>query len=552
MTTVTLRPVATLQSRLAIVHGSAATIDAATADDDDTTFVRQTATTGFAKVQFAGFDLPQGAVVVSVVITLRMSAPAPMNVSVALNAGTPVAFAPTFAVFTDYGSAAQGGFSAQSVENGISAKWTVDNPVDISEAYLDVTYVERPVVEINTPAGTVTTSQPEIDWTFLAALAQSNYQVKLFSTDQYEAPGFQPTDSEAFFDSGIQAGTADSFTPTSVNLVNGQSYREYVRAAQLVNGAQQWSAWEFILVTLNAPVPATPFLTVTPDDENARIKLSLSDTFTAPAAGGYGSGLYGAGPYGGGETAAAFTGAAGPGTWQFVTVQRTSDGGVTWDQVRSATRAQVFGDTFVVYDYESCNEADVQYRAQATAVVGAGDVASDWSTTSAPAHWSSPFTWLKSPTNPAINAAVRINSLPTLTRRRPQTVLDVEGRDDPVVVSDTRKLVTGTVTFVTLEGAERDAINVLLADDTLLLQTPPEDDFGCRYIAIGDTDENRIVNRSNQVERLIVCPFNEVTAPVGDIIGIGATWALVLARYATWGDLEAANVSWATLLELTA
>lgn len=548
--TVTLRPVATLRvGRLSSLHGAAATVDAATSDDDDTTFVKQNAAGAFAKVQFASFTVPTGAVVTGLVVRLRMRAQAATLVPLLVN-GNAFGFqlspnvGPGWRTETTF---AVGGFSAQSVANGIALQWNANDEFDVAEAYLDVSYATRPTVEILQPSGPVETSQPTIEWQ--SDSLQAEYQVKIFSEEQFDAAGFDPTTSGALYDSGVQLGADEELVATSVNLTNGVTYRFYVRIAQMNDADPQWSQWAFVEEPMDAPVPTVPGITAVPDDTFARIKLTLTDDFTPPPTGGYGSGPYGSGPYGGGGGGG---GGGSSDSWQFVTVQRSADGGLNWDPVRNATRAQVFGDTFVVYDYESCNGTDVIYRAQAINVAGGGDVASDFSTPTSAVHWSSLSTWLKSPTFPAANTTVRINELPTLTRRQPKGSFDVEARTDPVVVFGQRKLVEGTVTFVTDALSERDAIELLLnRSETLLLQTPPADDFGCRYLAFGDSDENRIVRLSTETPRLIVCPFQEVLAPVGDIVGTGISWQTVLDRFATWNDVGSGVATWEALLELT-
>lgn len=470
-----------------------------------------------------------------------------------LNGGTDIIFTPASS-FGTQASDAQGGFTAANIAAGITLTFgSVGDDDDLAAAYLDINYIERPEVNVTAPAGTISVSSPTVRWDTTSTNPQAKYQVKIFTEAQYTTGGFDPTSSAAFYDSGELNGDVESLVPTAT-LDNGVTYRFYVRVAQLVGSTTQYSAWDFTTGTV-ATVGGGEggSLTVTPEDNLARIRIALGDIAIPPAASGFGVGPFGSGPFGG--TVAGFGPSADLGA--FVTIQRTSDGGTTWTTVRSADRAPVFGDSFVIYDYETCNGQDVQYRAQSINAAGA---ASDWTELSAPKHWSSTKTWLKSPTLPAINRAVFLNDIAPRTRRQPQGVFDISGRADPVVVNDTRKLTEGTVTFGVLDPDDAAAplfatlkqlLKLLDRSEVLLLQVPPPDGFGCRYIAVGDAVESPVAPRGDRCERLLECPYIEVLAPAGEIVGIGVTWQDVLDRYTNWNATLLANTSWAELLELT-
>lgn len=551
-TTTTRRPNKTL-STTGITLVGASKFHLALNDDSDASY-GSCAPTSFGAVTFGSPALDPTDVVVNVVLRLRLGrvddcsvfcqfrvGPAPFVTLIpppasGLSDGLPVTVS----------SAPLTGFTAAQVNAGLEVDLQALglHSVAIIEAYLDVTHVSTPTVTVTAPVGSSAVSNPTVTWNETGDSPQSRFQVKVFSQSQYEGVGFDPETSGAVYDSGVQTGSQRTFTPVE-NLTNGGSYRFYVKAAQTVGTVTQWSAWSFSTSTISVAAPAVPTITVEEDDALARIKITVTDVAASGSSSGYGAGLYGAGPYGGGGS--------GSGTdWQFVTVQRTADGGVTWENVRSATRATVFGDTFVVFDYESCNSQPVQYRAQAIGTSGGGDIASDWSSSSASVMWASLLTWLKAPTTPALNSPVKINQIPTLTRRMPQGVFDIARRRDPIVVSDIRHLSEGTITFAVEDTSAMVALDALLNDsETLLLQTPETDGWGCRYIAVGDIAENRVITKASEDARYFDCPFIEVTSPVGDVVGGSITWADVLALYATWDDVLAANTSWTELLERT-
>jgi hypothetical protein len=67
-----------------------------------------------------------------------------------------------------------------------------------------------------------------------------------------------------------------------VNLANNTNYVAYLTVAQRVNGVDQWAAvWATRSFTIQIPpaaVPARPTITATPDNANARIDLSVTQS----------------------------------------------------------------------------------------------------------------------------------------------------------------------------------------------------------------------------------------------------------------------------------
>lgn len=514
MTLSTKRPGSTAFSSGITLFGGAGTLHATLNDNSDATYAALAAS-GQGTVVFDTLSVPAGAIRQSVVLRLRCRRAASGTIIyAALNNGPTIQFhPPTGSGWSTLASVSQPSILNGDLAAGVSL-FFIGQPgtSDIAAAYLDVTYIPLPTLNVTVPTGTIAVSRPTVAWTYTGDYPQSRFRVKVFNSAQYGGAGFNVDTSTGIFDSGEQVGSAHSFVPT-LNLPNADTYRFYVKVAQQVGSVTQWSAWDFTQPTVSVTPAAVPVLGVTAQSVDARVQIVATDS--------------------------------GSPTWQFVNIERTNDGGATWTPVRNADRAPVAGTSFTLYDYESGNGELVQYRAQSILADPAGDIASNWSASTSPVAWTSTFTILKSLTQPTLNRSVYIESIPTLRRRIPRGVVDVAGRPDPIVISDTRKWVEGTVTFVTLTDDDRDGLDALLdTSETLLLQTPPEDGFGSRYISCGDVDENRPSRRAQETPRTFTVPFNEVMAPVGQVITFGSAWDDLVAAEATWATVIAAFPTW--------
>src|SRR5690606_16341902 len=136
----------------------------------------------------------------------------------------------------------------------------------------------------------------------------------------------------------------------------------------------------------------------------------------------------------------------------YFVVQRSIDGGVSWQTVRGGSRLLPDNDAdAVIFDHEVPNGAEAWYRASAITDDAGVIIASPWSAP-ASASWSSRDWWLKAPAVRSLNCRVRFaqDGIPQLGRRRPQGRFDVLGRTTPIVVSDVRKSVEGEATPLTL------------------------------------------------------------------------------------------------------
>jgi hypothetical protein len=197
------------------------------------------------------------------------------------------------------------------------------------EAYVDVTHVALPVVAVDAITDPVTTTnQPTISWVNTLDSdggAQTFYQVRVFTDAQYLAGGFDPATSTATLDSTATAGSDTSWQATSV-LVD-DTYRAYVRVGQTVNGATHWSAYAYDEFTVDVDTPGTPTITATADTANGRIALAIVDV----------------------------AGAAGTDRFE---LERSVDGGTTFEPVRTMDADGALEVPFVVASTSYSDSAD--------------------------------------------------------------------------------------------------------------------------------------------------------------------------------------------------
>lgn len=135
------------------------------------------------------------------------------------------------------------------------------NPYSIvaAEAYCDLRYVAQPTVTLD--SAVVTLDSLAVGWTYSQpdsdGGAQSQWAVRVFTSAQYGAGGFNAATSTALAEA---SGTGTTNTATITGLPDGTLYKVYVRAADVVNGAALWSPWvassTFSVTTTRAQVSA--------------------------------------------------------------------------------------------------------------------------------------------------------------------------------------------------------------------------------------------------------------------------------------------------------
>lgn len=495
MATVTTRPDATVDSTSTTVTG-AATAHAALADDSDSSYVTITPASWLI-LGLAEVSLPAGAVWISYALRVRSAKTGDTaDVYVARPYDPPGAkygaITATWATPTTTVVFLEGRNSGVFLAEIQTEFLGHTNTAQIYALLLDTTYAAKPVTSVTAPTGTIAfTNLPTVTWANTldsAGGAQTSAEVKIFSSAQYSAGGFDPSTSPAAY-SGTVSGAATSKATTTVLAVG--SYRAYVRVSQTIEGDayQHTSDWDYEAFTVDLVPPNAPAITATAESSSGRIRINLDDA------------------------------ASGPSTDLFE-LQKSSDGGTTWESMRLLTDDDYLtpaSGLATAYDYEAPNGVATYYRARALHDYGGayGYAGSAWAT--ANATWSSTSWWIKHPNRPALNFAVVPHSLGPISRTPRQGVFKVAGRSLPVIVEDSvRDGATGSVTFLLESEADRDAFAALLDTcDTLLLQGRAADYWTDRYVRFGQHDSVRVVDKSYAADTVETLPWTEVDSPAG-------------------------------------
>lgn len=265
-----------------------------TSDNADGSYISTPSSPENGQLDFSTFTLPTGARVRSVTPRIRIamiggSITGALQVNLIDPALSPTGsqgnfIAPTSTITTftlpGFTKRADGAEWTQADIDAMYLKWNGavgSGTLRIYELYIDVLYNEAPVVSAVTPSGTITaSSQPAIGWTYTDpdGDVQERYRVKVFSAAQYGIGGFDPETSPSTWDSGAVFSSAVSVYPDP--LVNGTTYKAYVKAADAGSGGRYsaWAAGSAFTITLD--VPAVPgFSAVTGDNTNARFALDV-------------------------------------------------------------------------------------------------------------------------------------------------------------------------------------------------------------------------------------------------------------------------------------
>ncbi|WP_344089140.1 hypothetical protein, partial [Luedemannella helvata] len=120
---------------------------------------------------------------------------------------------------------------------------------------------------------------------------------------------------------------------------------------------------------------------------------------------------------------------------------------------------------------------------------------------------------------------------------------------NPVVLSDVRSGLEGTLVVFTQTDAEREALHRLLDSGSVLLwQAAPGHGVDDMYVAVSAATEER-KGLATDEWRTWQLPVKQVDMPVTvgvassagrtwqDVLTENATWAEVLSKYATWEDV---------------
>lgn len=128
---------------------------------------------------------------------------------------------------------------------------------------------------------------------------------------------------------------------------------------------------------------------------------------------------------------------------------------------------------------------------------------------------------------------------------------NINNQPEPVVVSKVRSSITSTLTLVSRTFPDRDRLDVLLAPGSpLLFQAPDEYGVPDRNMSVGTVSKGRVLPDHKFPIRVFSLPHVAVDAPGGPMQGtIGARWQDTCNRYANWGLVNAAGLTWTQVLD---
>jgi hypothetical protein len=128
---------------------------------------------------------------------------------------------------------------------------------------------------------------------------------------------------------------------------------------------------------------------------------------------------------------------------------------------------------------------------------------------------------------------------------------NINNQPNPVVVSKARSSVTSTLVLVSRTFADRDRLDALLAPGSpLLFQVPDEYGLPDRYISVGSASKGRILPDHRIPIRVFSMPHAVVSSPGGPMQGTaGARWSDMCNRYASWGAVTTAGLTWTQVLD---
>lgn len=374
----------------------------------------------------------------------------------------------------------------------------------VSEAYALVSYWVKPTVVVPDFGAITTDDTPELSWvsTYDSEITGNVYfRVKIFSSAQYGAGGFDPAVTVPLQDSGELIGTTpgpggggvadDVWTPASLP---NDSYRVYVSVADVPvpmpdsgEPVLRWSTQDFGTLTINVGRPSDPTFVASGDNANSRVTLTATK------------------------------GAGGAETATHATFDKRVPGGSVWTPVRGGEIVPYSGSTAVLHDYEGANGETWDYRARSVHDFGNGTYSRSVGVNYA-AAWTNNNWVLKHPYDPDLNFHPRIRSQPDRRQPANKTSHRVAGRRNTVNISDVRGGWEGDLTIRSDTDAEREQLNVIMADNTaLLLQAPPDTpNWPDTWISLGDLTQTRVVDTDVTPWTFDSFPWTEADRPSDD------------------------------------
>ena len=361
--------------------------------------------------------------------------------------------------------------------------------VRITEARIDIVYVEPPVPTITAPTGTLSdNNRPTIKWSNDLdpdGGPQTGAIVRVFTNAQVIAAGFDPEVTVPYVCDAITDSSTEWRVPEPLP---NDDYRAYVWVGQSGIGSDP----DYQDFTIDTLFPDPPAVTLAADDDGGYTALTITEDLGAD------------------NVAATFFQVERVDEDAEADYVRTTlgDGLVLIDDPSDPPRTEV------VVDYESPNGGSVTYRVRSVTWYATDSTAtSDWTTVSG-SSWSSDYWWLKHPDDLTQNIAVDLRSFQSQQRPARQSVKQPLGRDDVVVTSDTRSPESGTITIRIPDDDTRDAVQAFASTPgAILLQPPTTHHEPDRWVILGDEETTRLVDKSWADERDITYPWTAVTRP---------------------------------------
>lgn len=487
MTVTTVRPNATASgSTLFTITGGSATLDAALADNSDLTYIAKTSSiTGQvnAILDFGTTTISASQRVKQVRIRARCSTPTTsgkLNVYLGSRVENQNYFHSALAIrgqnasattFTGpyYTSAPNGESWSQASVNGLRAKITeYKENADIGrfyELYIDVDIAAQPTVTVSAPTGTITTSSaPDVTWAYADTdnETQAFYQIKVFSSTEYGAGGFDPETSTATWDSG-EIGSSDSSAVVGTLLLPA-TYRAYVKVAKSINGEPFWSAWAYSQFTISYTAPTIPTMSVSWSASQGKASFTL--TGAAPT--GYSS--------------------------QYYDIHRSDNAGVIYAGIRDGENL-IPNASYIAtaVDYEAPRDIIAYYRCRAVGVdASSNEFASAWGTVQQVLITNDDTWWFKAVDDPTLNqGSIRVLQDFDVQLPEPNTVFRPLGSDRPIVVAGPIQGRDGGYAIKTVTEDEWDNLYPLLEyQGTILVQDPLGNQKYIRIIDRGWTESS--------------------------------------------------------------
>lgn len=227
----------------------------------------------------------------------------------------------------------------------------------------------------------------------------------------------------------------------------------------------------------------------------------------------------------------------------FAIIQRSVDGGLTWDYVRGNVAwnvVQLSGSppSARVPDAEASFGVPLLYQAQATD--NAGNFES-WTAPVAVQQLDAPpgGDWVIAPlTNPGYIMTMWTREQASYERADPVGVFYALGRSDPIVTAGVRRAPTGSLTMYVPDGDVRAEMEAMLDGFvTFVVRSPIEHGWGVRYCVFGDVTFDRFVNRGVECWD-VKLPWWSIVAPLVAIESFTITYYDVRVNFATYAAVR--------------